>query len=243
MTERQPQESNEASLSAVSAGGGDTVHGHGSHSSTVTITTETASSRGQPSPPPCIITLYGIVVDATVWQTSHPGGAVVLQRYHGRDATQAFEQAGHSDAARSLLVGLQIEDDDDASCQRSAAALTDTATTPPASRRPTTLFVLFSLFAWWQRRSSSADLVQVETTASSHKHPPPPYPIPAMTAPLPAVATAKLWPPQTATWHMDNTNDHNDIITGTTTMTTTALGEQTATPWWDEEDANLNDLI
>ena len=52
---------------------------------------------------PCIVTLHGMILDVSHWQEEHPGG--VLQRYHGRDATQAFERAGHSDAARSLLWG------------------------------------------------------------------------------------------------------------------------------------------
>jgi len=38
----------------------------------------------------------------------HPGGEEVLLDVGGQDATEAFEDVGHSDEAREILSGLQI---------------------------------------------------------------------------------------------------------------------------------------
>ncbi|KAJ2751926.1 Cytochrome b5, partial [Coemansia nantahalensis] len=38
----------------------------------------------------------------------HPGGEEVILEYAGKDATEAFEDIGHSEDARDLLKGLMI---------------------------------------------------------------------------------------------------------------------------------------
>ena len=38
----------------------------------------------------------------------HPGGPELLRRYHGRDASKAFQRANHSDAAYSLLMEYSV---------------------------------------------------------------------------------------------------------------------------------------
>lgn len=48
------------------------------------------------------IVLEGKVYDVTGYQAEHPGGATVLQRYSGKDATGPFTEQGHSDYAKSL---------------------------------------------------------------------------------------------------------------------------------------------
>jgi len=48
------------------------------------------------------------VYDATKFLDEHPGGEEVLLDMAGKDATDAFEDVGHSDEAREILAGLLI---------------------------------------------------------------------------------------------------------------------------------------
>jgi cytochrome b involved in lipid metabolism len=47
--------------------------------------------------------LSGKVYDVTQFMEEHPGGDEVLLEVAGMDATEAFEEIGHSDDARQLL--------------------------------------------------------------------------------------------------------------------------------------------
>ncbi|KAJ8063267.1 hypothetical protein OCU04_008498 [Sclerotinia nivalis] len=48
------------------------------------------------------------VYDASSFVDEHPGGEEVLLDVGGQDATEAFEDVGHSDEAREILNGLLI---------------------------------------------------------------------------------------------------------------------------------------
>ncbi|RUO95630.1 cytochrome b5-like heme/steroid binding domain-containing protein, partial [Jimgerdemannia flammicorona] len=50
------------------------------------------------------------VYDVTKFIDEHPGGEEVLLDEGGKDATEAFEDVGHSDDARELLKGLFVAD-------------------------------------------------------------------------------------------------------------------------------------
>ena len=52
------------------------------------------------------VTIDGVELDLTEYAREHPGGASVLRRYHGRDATEAFRRVGHSKAAYKYLRKL-----------------------------------------------------------------------------------------------------------------------------------------
>ncbi|GBB88649.1 hypothetical protein RclHR1_15200006 [Rhizophagus clarus] len=54
------------------------------------------------------VCIRGIVYDVTKFIDEHPGGEEVLLDEAGRDATEAFEDVGHSDEAHGLLKGLEI---------------------------------------------------------------------------------------------------------------------------------------
>lgn len=48
-------------------------------------------------------TIGGKVYDVTKFVDEHPGGEEVLLEHAGADATEAFEDVGHSESARVLL--------------------------------------------------------------------------------------------------------------------------------------------
>lgn len=54
------------------------------------------------------VIIHDKVYDITKWIDEHPGGEEVLLDVGGQDATEAFEDVGHSDEARKFLDGLCI---------------------------------------------------------------------------------------------------------------------------------------
>ncbi|KAL8860562.1 MAG: hypothetical protein Q9178_002914 [Gyalolechia marmorata] len=53
------------------------------------------------------IVVHDKVYDATAFVDEHPGGEEVLLDVGGQDATEAFEDVGHSDEAREILNGME----------------------------------------------------------------------------------------------------------------------------------------
>jgi len=54
------------------------------------------------------IVVHDKVYNATSFIDEHPGGEEVLLDVGGQDATEAFEDVGHSDEAREILDGLLV---------------------------------------------------------------------------------------------------------------------------------------
>ncbi|KAG8742346.1 hypothetical protein FRC10_001627 [Ceratobasidium sp. 414] len=54
--------------------------------------------------------IHGKVYDVTKFLDEHPGGDEVITAEGGKDATEAFEDVGHSDEAREILQGLYVAD-------------------------------------------------------------------------------------------------------------------------------------
>ncbi|TXT11035.1 hypothetical protein VHUM_01786 [Vanrija humicola] len=52
--------------------------------------------------------ISGKVYDVTQFLDEHPGGDEVLLEEGGRDATEAFEDVGHSDEARDMLPKMLL---------------------------------------------------------------------------------------------------------------------------------------
>jgi len=52
------------------------------------------------------VVIHDKVYDATKFLDEHPGGEEVLLDMAGKDATDAFEDVGHSDEAREILATL-----------------------------------------------------------------------------------------------------------------------------------------
>ncbi|KAI9889828.1 MAG: hypothetical protein M1814_004930 [Vezdaea aestivalis] len=54
------------------------------------------------------LVIHDKVYDATAFIDEHPGGEEVLLDVGGVDATEAFEDVGHSDEAREILDGMLV---------------------------------------------------------------------------------------------------------------------------------------
>jgi cytochrome b involved in lipid metabolism len=54
------------------------------------------------------LVIHDEVYDTTSFVDEHPGGEEVLLDVGGQDATEAFEDVGHSDEAREILAGLKV---------------------------------------------------------------------------------------------------------------------------------------
>jgi len=54
------------------------------------------------------VLLHGKVYDVTKFVDEHPGGDEVILTEAGKNATEAFEDVGHSDEARALLPEMQV---------------------------------------------------------------------------------------------------------------------------------------
>ena len=72
----------------------------------------------------CIITIHGVRHDVQAFARAHPAVSEILRKFHQRDATRAFEAAGHSDKAYEMLKDFAIEDDSIVGGMASADALT-----------------------------------------------------------------------------------------------------------------------
>ncbi|OZJ01972.1 hypothetical protein BZG36_04989 [Bifiguratus adelaidae] len=56
------------------------------------------------------VSVHGKVYNVTNFLEEHPGGEEVLLDEAGKDATEAFEDVGHSDEARELLKTFYVAD-------------------------------------------------------------------------------------------------------------------------------------
>lgn len=56
----------------------------------------------------CWIVIEGLVYDVGRFLDEHPGGEEVILELAGMDATEGFDQIGHSDDARSLLKTMLV---------------------------------------------------------------------------------------------------------------------------------------
>lgn len=54
------------------------------------------------------VVIHDKVYDTSSFVDEHPGGEEVLLDVAGQDATEAFEDVGHSDEAREILQGLLV---------------------------------------------------------------------------------------------------------------------------------------
>ncbi|XP_024939237.1 cytochrome b5 isoform X2 [Cephus cinctus] len=56
----------------------------------------------------CWIVIHSKVYDVTKYVDEHPGGPAEILNVAGKDATEEFEEVGHSDEARNILTRMLI---------------------------------------------------------------------------------------------------------------------------------------
>lgn len=66
------------------------------------------------------MTIHGKVYDVSTFAEDHPGGEEAIYEEAGKDATESFEDIGHSDEARELLEKFYIGDLDTAGAPKPA---------------------------------------------------------------------------------------------------------------------------
>ncbi|XP_060218345.1 cytochrome b5-like [Lycium barbarum] len=80
----------------------------------------------------CWLVISGKVYDVTSFLDDHPGGDDVLLTATGKDATDDFEDVGHSDDARELMKKYYIGDIDSSTLPAEPKYTPPTPTTPTA---------------------------------------------------------------------------------------------------------------
>ncbi|KAJ6486481.1 cytochrome b5-like heme/steroid binding domain-containing protein [Mycena vitilis] len=91
------------------------------------------------------ILLHGKVYDVTKFLDEHPGGDEVIIAECGQDATEAFEDVGHSDEARELLPNMLVGDFE----QNSELKLKSGAAAAQASRVSSAVVEQGSSLMYW----------------------------------------------------------------------------------------------
>lgn len=72
----------------------------------------------------CWLIIDGKVYDVTPFMDDHPGGDEVLLSSTGKDATNDFEDVGHSDSARDMMAKYLIGDVDTTTVPKKRSYLT-----------------------------------------------------------------------------------------------------------------------
>ncbi|KAN0060953.1 hypothetical protein ACQY0O_006687 [Thecaphora frezii] len=94
----------------------------------------------------------GKVYDVAKFLDEHPGGDEVLLTEAGKDATEAFEDVGHSDDARALLGPMLVGEIEGGSTKIKTKSVARTNESPDQNSNPIFMFIpllfLGAYLAW-----------------------------------------------------------------------------------------------
>jgi len=110
------------------------------------------------------VLLHNKVYNVTKFIDEHPGGDEVILAEGGQDASEAFEDVGHSDEARALLPGMFIGDFEktsDVKLKSGAAAAQAARVSGPVEKGSNIMYfvplgLLGAYFAWRYYTTGSA---------------------------------------------------------------------------------------
>jgi len=100
------------------------------------------------------VLISGKVYAVSKFIDEHPGGDEVILAEAGKDATEAFEDVGHSDEAREILAGLLIGDYEIATVVPTTTASKSEGSAAPVAQTASSasyflpLAALGAYFAW-----------------------------------------------------------------------------------------------
>ena len=83
----------------------------------------------------CWLLIHGKIYDVTQFAEEHPGGEEILFESGGKDATQDFEDVGHSPSAEDLMEKYYIGDLAGATQKPKSEPKKDTAPTLSAAKK------------------------------------------------------------------------------------------------------------
>ncbi|KAK9478930.1 cytochrome b5-like heme/steroid binding domain-containing protein [Lipomyces japonicus] len=86
--------------------------------------------------------IHGKVYDVTKFVDEHPGGEEVLIDTAGIDATDAFEDVGHSDEARDILNKLHVGDLDPSEVPKNSKKFAATSTSTSTSSESSSFSII-----------------------------------------------------------------------------------------------------
>ncbi|CAK9783936.1 cytochrome b5 [Cutaneotrichosporon oleaginosum] len=100
------------------------------------------------------LTIHKKVYDVTAFLDEHPGGDEVLLEEAGRDGTEAFEDVGHSDEARDMLLKMYLGElkASEFAKNTTTAANGSAQSGAPAPSPVRFLMPVMVLIAWWVYR-------------------------------------------------------------------------------------------
>ncbi|BEI81640.1 hypothetical protein CcaverHIS002_0208000 [Cutaneotrichosporon cavernicola] len=99
------------------------------------------------------LTIHKKVYDVTAFLDEHPGGDEVLLEEAGRDGTEAFEDVGHSDEARDMLLKMYLGNLNPAEAAKNTTTANGKAQSgTPAPSAARFLMPIMVILAWWVYR-------------------------------------------------------------------------------------------